>query len=330
MKEFELYEPVTVEEAIANLSQSGVPKALAGGSDLVGGIMKDWVSGPGMPIPDKLVDLDLIPELKGISATSDGVTIGTMTTLKEMAESEELLTNFPMLTESTLSVASQLIRSYGTLGGNLNQRVRCWFFRGEHFTCYKNGGDFCYAVTGANQYHAIIGGELCYIVHPSDTATALLALNASTRVAGPDGQREVSLDDYFVGPRDNVLVENILAPNEILVDVTIPSLGPNAKTAWIKMKNRQVYDFAVVSVAVVANIVDGVWESGRIVIGGVAPVPWRAMVIEDALAGNNVESAIQQAAALVRNEARPLSDNAYKVDLTVGIVERAVLKALAA
>lgn len=330
MKEFELYEPVTVEEAIANLSQSGVPKALAGGSDLVGGIMKDWVSGPGMPIPDKLVDLDLIPELKGISATSDGVTIGTMTTLKEMAESEELLTNFPMLTESTLSVASQLIRSYGTLGGNLNQRVRCWFFRGEHFTCYKNGGDFCYAVTGANQYHAIIGGELCYAVHPSDTATALLALNASTRVAGPDGQREVSLDDYFVGPRDNVLVENILAPNEILVDVTIPSLGPNAKTAWIKMKNRQVYDFAVVSVAVVANIVDGVWESGRIVIGGVAPVPWRATVIEDALAGNNVESAIQQAAALVRNEARPLSDNAYKVDLTVGIVERAVLKALAA
>lgn len=330
MKEFELYEPVTVEEAIANLSQSGVPKALAGGSDLVGGIMKDWVSGPGMPIPDKLVDLDLIPELKGISATSDGVTIGTMTTLKEMAESEELLTNFPMLTESTLSVASQLIRSYGTLGGNLNQRVRCWFFRGEHFTCYKNGGDFCYAVTGANQYHAIIGGELCYAVHPSDTATALLALNASTRVAGPDGQREVSLDDYFVGPRDNVLVENILAPNEILVDVTIPSLGPNAKTAWIKMKNRQVYDFAVVSVAVVANIVDGVWESGRIVIGGVAPVPWRATVIEDALAGNNVESAIQQAAALVRNEARPLSDNNYKVDLTVGIVERAVLKALAA
>lgn len=329
MKEFELHEPTTVEAAVEALSQSGNPKPLAGGSDLVGGIMKDWVSGPGMPLPEKLIDLATIPELKGISSTSSGTTIGAMTTLTEITSSADLQANFPVLTNATMSVASQLIRNFGTLGGNLNQDVRCWFFRGEHFTCYKNGGDFCYAVTGANKNHCIIGGELCYSVHPSDLASALLALNASGTIAGPSGRREVSLDDYFVGPRNNVLVENILEPNEILVDVMIPSLGANAKTAWIKLKDRNVYDFAVVSVAVVADIVDGVWGSGRIVLGGVAPTPWRATVIEDALAGKDIKSAIKQAAALVRNEARPLSDNGFKVDLAIGLVERAVLEALA-
>jgi xanthine dehydrogenase YagS FAD-binding subunit len=329
MKEFELHEPVTVEEAIEALGLSGNPKVLAGGSDIVGGIMKDWVSGPGMPIPEKLIDLATIPELKGISATSSGVTIGAMATLTEVAESEDLA-GFPVLTKATLSVASQLIRNFGTLGGNINQDSRCWFFRGENFTCYKNGGDFCYAVTGANQYHAIIDGELCYAVHPSDTATALVALNASGTIAGPSGRREVAFDDYFVGPRNNVLVENILETNEILLDVMIPSLGANTKTAWIKLKNREVYDFAVVSVAVVADIVDGVWESGRIVLGGVAPIPWRATAVEDALAGQNVESTIKQAAALVANASRPLSDNGYKVDIAIGLVERAVMQAMAA
>src|SRR5579859_2523964 len=128
---------------------------------------------------------------------------------------------------------------------------RCWFFRGENFACYKKGGDFCYAVTGDNRYHAIIGGELCYIVHPSDTSTALLALNASATVAGPGGQRTVKFDDYFHGPREDVLTENVLKANEVMTEVFVPTPAAGSKMAWNKLKDRQVYDFALVSVAAI-------------------------------------------------------------------------------
>lgn len=330
MKSFELYDATTVEEAVARLDNRGpTAKPVAGGSDLVTGVMKDWVQGSGMPYPETLVDITTIPELHGIAMADNGVTIGSATTLTDIIESEEINSGWPVLAEASLSVASPLIRNFGTLGGNINQRPRCWFLRGEHYDCYKKGGDFCFAVTGNNKPHAIIGGELCYIVHPSDLATALLALNASTTIAGPSGRREVAFDDYFVGPREDVLRENILQHNELMVDVRIPTLGPNTKTAWIKIKDRQVYDFALVSVAVVGTIEDGVWQDGRIVLGGVAPVPWRATVVEEALMGQNVEETIKSAAALIRNEARPLSLNAYKVDVAIGITERAVLSLLA-
>src|SRR3972149_10669116 len=190
MKSFELYEPTTVQEAVGILNQFGAKaKALAGGSDLVAGVMKDWVQGDGMPLPDALVDLTTIPQLKGIKVDSQGATIGAITTLTEITESKELADRFPLLTQAAHSVASPLIRNFGTLGGNINQRPRCWFFRGAEFNCYKKGGDFCYSVSGDNTYHAIIGGELCYIVQPSDPATALLALNATATIAGPSGLR---------------------------------------------------------------------------------------------------------------------------------------------
>jgi len=331
MKSFELYDATTVEEAVELLDKHGPrAKILAGGSDLVGGIMKDWVSGPGMPLPDVLIDIATISELHGINGSSGITSIGSMTTLTDVVRSDELKSNYPVLTEAAFSVASPLIRNFGTLGGNINQRPRCWFFRGEQFTCYKNGGDFCFAVTGDNRFHAIIGGELCYIVHPSDVATALLALNGSATIASPSGRREVAFDDYFIGPREDVLRENILQQNELMVDVRIPEMGPNTVMSWLKLKDRQVYDFAIVSVAVVANVENGVWQDGRIVLGGVAPVPWRAKVVEDALVGKDVDSAIAQAAALIRGEARPLSNNAHKVSIAVTLTERAVRAAVAA
>jgi xanthine dehydrogenase YagS FAD-binding subunit len=325
MKAFELYDATTVEEAVALLDKYGpTSKIVAGGSDLVTGVMKDWVQGPGMPYPEVLIDINTIPELHGIAAADSGLTVGSATSLTDIIESEEVNTGWRVLADSALSVASPLIRNFGTLGGNINQRPRCWFFRGEHYACYTKGGDFCYAVTGNNKPHAIIGGELCYIVHPSDTAVALLALNASTTIAGPSGRREVAFDDYFIGPREDVLRENILQPNELMVDVKAPALGENAKMAWIKVKDRQVYDFALVSVAVVATVEDGVWQDGRIVLGGVAPVPWRAEVVENALMGKNIEEAVTSAAALIRSEARPMSLNSYKVDIAIGLTERAV------
>ncbi len=227
-----------------------------------------------------------------------------------------------------MTVASPLIRNFGTLGGNLNQRPRCWFFRGENFNCYKKGGDFCYAVTGDNRYHAIIGGELCYIVHPSDTATALLALNAQAKIVGPSGERMVPFDSYFTGPREDVLRENVLKPNEILAEVSIPTPAAGTKMAWNKIKDRQVYDFALSSVAVAFQVENGVWKDGRVVLGGVSPVPYRAKVVEDALKGKDIKATIKQAAAAIKTVARPMSLNAYKVDLVQSLIERTVLEAL--
>src|SRR5438094_3332941 len=230
MKSFELYEPTTVQQAVGLLNQFGATgKALGGGSDLIGGVMKDWVQGKGMPLPVQVVDLTTIPDLKGIKVGSDGAHIGATTTLTEIIESKELQQTYPLLVQAASSVASPLIRNFGTLGGNINQRPRCWFFRGEDFACYKKGGDFCYAVTGDNRYHAIIGGELCYIVHPSDTATALMALGASAKIDGVNGQKTVSFDDYFTGPRVDVLRENILKPGEFMTHVTIPSPAGGTK-----------------------------------------------------------------------------------------------------
>src|SRR5438067_8831303 len=216
MKTFELYEPTTVQEAVGLLDKFGATsKALGGGSDLIGGVMKDWVTGKGMPLPVQVVDLTTIPDLKGIKVGSDGAHIGATTTLSEIIENKDLQQSFPLLTQAAVSVASPLIRNFGTLGGNINQRPRCWFFRGEDFNCYKKGGDFCYAVTGDNRYHAIIGGELCYIVHPSDTATALLALNASAKIAGVNGAKTVKFDDYFIGPRLDVLRVYVLTASAL-------------------------------------------------------------------------------------------------------------------
>jgi xanthine dehydrogenase YagS FAD-binding subunit len=330
MKGFDLHEPTTVSDAVGLLNQLGAGgKVLAGGSDLVGGVLKDWVTGKGMPLPSALVDITTIPELRGIKSGGSGITIGAATTLTDIIESADVQKTFPLLSEAAKSVASPLIRNFGTLGGNVNQRPRCWFFRGEDFACYKKGGDFCYAVTGDNTYHAIIGGELCYIVHPSDTATALLALNASAKVAGPSGVRDIAFDAYFHGPREDVLTETVLKPNELMTEVAIPTPAAGTKMAWTKLKDRQVYDFAIVSVAV-AFTIDGAgkWTDGRVTLGGVAPVPYRATVVENALKGQDVKAVAKQAAAQIRTVSRPMSLNSYKVDIAQNLIERTLLQAL--
>ena len=329
MKGFELYEPTTVPEAVGILTKFGIKaRPLGGGSDLVTGVMKDWVQGKGMPLPDALVDLTTIKDLHGIKAAGDALTIGATTTLTEIAESQDVVSRFPLLSQAILSVASPLIRNFATLGGNINQRPRCWFLRGEHFNCYKKGGDFCFAVTGVNRYHAIFGGELCYIVHPSDSATALLALNATATVAGPSGERQVPFDNFFIGPREDVLRENVLKPDEVMVNVSIPAPAAGTKMGWTKLKDRQVYDFAIASVAAAFTLEGNTWKDGRIVLGGVSPVPYRAKVVEDALKGKDVKATVKQAAAQLRTVARPMSLNAYKVDLVQGLIERTILQAM--
>jgi xanthine dehydrogenase YagS FAD-binding subunit len=330
MRGFDLYDATTVNEAVDLLrkNSSKTVKVIGGGSDLVGGIMKDWVSGKGMPLPDVLIDLTTIKDMTAIKVDGGSVTVGAAVTLTDLAESADIAAKFPLLVSAASSVASPLIRNFGTLGGNINQRPRCWFFRGEDFNCYKKGGDFCYAVTGDNRYHAIIGGELCYIVHPSDTATALLALNAKAKVAGVGGNREVAFDSYFIGPREDVLRENVLKKDEFMTHVEIPNPASGTKFGWTKLKDRQVYDFAVTSVAVAFTMDGNAWKDGRIVIGGVSPVPYRAKVVEDAIKGKDIKANIKSAAAAIRTVARPMSLNAYKVDLAASLVERTVLEAL--
>ena len=330
MRGFELYDAATVKEAVDLLGKySGrAVKVVGGGSDIVGGVMKDWVQGKGMPLPEVLIDITTIKDMVGIKTDGGGTTIGAATTLTDVIDNKDLATKLPVLTNAALSVASPLIRNFGTLGGNINQRPRCWFFRGEDFNCYKKGGDFCYAVTGDNRYHAIIGGELCYIVHPSDTATALLALNASAKIAGTGGERTISFDEYFTGPRVDVLRENVLKPNEFMTHVTIPNPASGTKFGWTKLKDRQVYDFALVSVAAVFTVSGGNWQDGRITVGGVSPVPYRAKVVEDALKGKDIKATVKSAAAQIRSVARPMSLNSYKVDLAQGLIERTILEAL--
>src|SRR5438067_8250067 len=330
MRAFELYDATSIKDAVdllkANASKSA--RVVAGGSDLVGGLMKDWVHGKGLAIPDVLVDITTIKELVGINEDGGGLTIGAATTLSDVINHKTVQDKYSLLGNAAQSVASPLIRNFGTLGGNINQRPRCWFFRGEDFNCYKKGGDFCYAVTGDNRYHAIIGGELCYIVHPSDSATALLALNAQAKVSGPGGDRMLPFDQYFHGPREDVLTENVLKPNEVVTEVFIPAPAAGTKMAWTKLKDRQVYDFAVVSVAAVYTLDGANWKDGRVTLGGVAPLPYRAQVVEDALKGKDVKATAKQAAAQIRTVARPMSLNSYKVDIAQGLVERTVLQAL--
>jgi xanthine dehydrogenase YagS FAD-binding subunit len=329
MQSFELHEPTTVQEAVNTLNSLGSRgKILAGGSDLVSGVMKDWVQGADMPLPEALVDVTTIPGLQGIVLTNEGATIGANTTLSEIVESTGLSERYPLLTEALHSVASPTIRNIATLGGNINQRPRCWFFRGN-FDCLKKGGDRCYSVGGDNRYHAIIGADRCFIVHPSDGATALLALNARARIAGPDGERTVAFDDFFLRPDQDMFRENVLQANEVMVEVFIPTPAPGTRQAWTKLQNREVYDFAVISVATAFTEENGVWADGRIVLGGVAPVPYRADVIENQLQGNSVTTSARQAAAMIRTIARPMSMNAYKVDVTQTLVERTLLQALA-
>jgi xanthine dehydrogenase YagS FAD-binding subunit len=330
MRQFVLLQPKSLAQAVDTLRDKGLDaRPLGGGTDLVMGVMRDQVMGAGMPFPEELVDLMGIPELSGVRLEGTDCVIGASTTLVEVVENDDVARHWPLLVDAAASVATPEIRAVGTVGGNIHQRPRCWFFRNKDFDCIKKGGDICYAVKGDNRYNAIIGGHVCYIVHPSDLATALVALNASARVVSSEEERTIAFDDYFVDTRENLLQETVLTPEEILKEIVLTAPASGTSYAWEKLNDKGLptWDFALVSAAVVAQIEDGVWRDGRIVLGGVAPFPYRATIVEEALVGRNVEEAIAAAAAEIRKVARPMSHNDYKVELAEVIIERAVRKA---
>jgi xanthine dehydrogenase YagS FAD-binding subunit len=324
---FDYVDAATLPEAVATLTRHG-PRAqvLAGGTDLLG-LMKDRISGPGMPVPDVLVNVKRIPDLHGVAETAGGgLRIGAAVTLAELEHDPRVTARFPALAQAAASVATTQIRAMGTVGGNLCQRPWCWYFRHPQFPCLKRGGNQCYALPGSNRtYFGVLGLGVCVMSHPSDLAPALIALDARVAIAGATGLRRVPIEQFFRGPRSRT--ETVLEPGEILVAVDVPAPAPGARSLFLKHRVRGTWDFALSEVAVSAT---PRWENVRVALGGVAPFPFRATAAEAVLAGRAPSpSLLREAAQAAVGKARPLTQNGYKIDLTRALVAR-TLSALAA
>lgn len=329
MKSFEWTNPTTINEAVKLLSVSGgdideAPRPIAGGQDLLT-TMKDYTSRPA-----RLVNLKQIRGLDRITLNARGLTIGALVTLTELEENAGVRKSFPGLSEAAHSIATPQIRNLGTVGGNLCQRPRCWYFRLEEVNCLKKGGSECYAATGENKYNAIIGGGPSYIVHPSDLAPMLLALGARVTVSGAAGRRVIPLDKFFTLPSEgNIRRENVLGNDDIITEVFVPASAFAARSTYLKFKERESLDFALASVAAAVQLAPNkTVRDARIVLGGVAPIPWRVPAAEKYLVGKELKpDVLAEAAKLALAEAKPLEKNAYKVPLTQTLVRRALAKA---
>jgi len=309
----------SVKEAISGLSQ-GNARLHAGGTDLLG-CLRDRVF-----TIDTMVSISGLRELKGIRETPEGgLSIGALTTITEVSESRVIRDRYPALAQAALEVASPQLRNQGTLGGNLCQKPRCWYYRGE-FHCLRKGGDTCYAFAGENHYHCIFGGNRCYIVHPSDTAPALTAYEATISIAGPAGMRNVSIDRFFVPASEDVTRETVLEKGEIVTGIMLPSPSGELKSSYRKVRARQSWDFALAGVALALRMSGSTVADARIVLSGAAPVPWRPVEAEKALIGNVLSpGSIRRTAALSVSRAQPLKHNAYKVPLFRGMIEEELM-----
>lgn len=325
MKAFEYYKVTSVPQAISLLTKLQEKAAiLAGGSDL-SGIMKDRLEGPKLKMPQCLIDIKGIKDLNYIKEQKNSLKIGATTTLSEMVFSNLIRERYPLLVQAASQVGVPQIRNVGTLGGNLCQRPRCWYFRGRLFKdCLRKGGGNCYASNGENQYHAIIGNSVCCMVYPSDMAPALMALNARVEIATPKGNKTVSIEQFYVRPEKNVLRENILSPQEMVVAVEVPAPAAPSRGVYLKLKERQAFDFAVTSVAIILNLKNKIVADSRVVFGGIAPFPLRSAKTESILKGKEVKECISAACKAAVDGAQPLSKNGYKVDATRGILEEAL------
>ncbi len=319
MNNFKLAQPQNIEQAASLLADKKV-FLMAGGTDLLDEIKNEII------IPDVVVDLKSIPDLAYIQRTDGKVRIGAMTRVSELAENQTIKTSYPVLHEAALSLATPQLRNVGTVGGNLCQRPRCWYYRDPQVECRKKGGSRCYASGGRNRYHAILGGGICHIVYPSDLAPALISLDAEVTIATANGNRTVPLEEFYTLPRVDVQKENILKINEILKEIEIPTPKNEAKSTYVKLKERGTWDFALVSAAVCGIASGKTFKDIKIVLGGVAPIPWRLEKAENFLKGNPVTNdVVKQAVKEALSDARPLNENAYKQDLAAIAVSRAVL-----
>ena len=314
--------PTSLVDAVERLDADG-PRAapVGGGSDLLG------------MIKDELTPIDVLVNLKGMNAhgalegvepAAGGVRIGGLVTLAQLSTHPLVAAPYRLLAEAAGSVATPQIRNVGTVAGNICQRPWCWYYR-QKFPCYKHGGSRCFSRTGENQFNAIFGGGPSYIVHPSDTAPALVALGASFRLLGPEGDRTVPAAEFFTLPRADVSRENVLRPNEVLADIAVPA-ARGLRSTYAKVLDREAWTHAVVSAAVALEMDGATVRRVGIVLGGVAPMPWPLPAVEELLAGERVtETLAGEAGRLAVDGAQPLAKNAYKVTLVENLVRRTLV-----
>jgi xanthine dehydrogenase YagS FAD-binding subunit len=321
MKAFANANPRDVAHALTLVRQAqrdGKQVAMAGGGSDLLGMMKER-----LVTPDVVVSLKAIKGLDTITSTRDGgVAIGALTTLDAIARDATIRTRYAVLADAAEAVATPQIRNVATIAGNVCQRPWCWYYR-NGFNCLKAGGTTCYSVTGENTFHAIFGGGPSYIVHPSDTAPALVALDATFHVSGAAGERTVAAGDFFVLPKDDVTRENVLKDGEVLTSITLPAA--RGRSAYHKVMDREAWTHAIVSAAIVIETKDGVCSRARLVLGGVAPIPWRLAAVETLLTGQRITAAVaERAGATAVEGARPLAKNAHKIPMTHALVARGV------
>src|SRR5215813_12541441 len=254
---------------------------VGGGSDLLA-LVKEHIA-----TPDVLVNLKTIKGLDQVKPANGGVNIGGLITLDTLSRNDVVRRQYTVLAEAAETVATPQIRNVGTLAGNVCQRPWCWYFR-NGFPCYKNGGNTCFSFGGENQFHAIFGGGPSYIVHPSDTAVALLALGAKFRIVGASGERTLAAADFFALPQQNPARENVLAADEALAEIQVPAPRVGTRSTYHKIMDREAWTHAVVSAAFVLEMDRQICRSARIVLGGVAPIPWRLPQVEQMLAGQRI------------------------------------------
>jgi xanthine dehydrogenase YagS FAD-binding subunit len=324
MPNFSYIRPRSLKEAIQHLSSDGA-RVHAGGTDLLG-CLRDNIFGT-----KKVVSISGLNELRFIRETKEGgLRIGTLTTISEITNSKRVRDRYPGLAKAASEVASPQLRNQGTIGGNLCQKPRCWYYRGE-FHCLRKGGNTCYAYQGENQFHCIFGsGHICYITHPSDAATALVANEATLRIAGPKGMKLIPIEKFYILPSQDVEKETVLKSNEILTEILLPPQPKDLRSSYRKVRARQSWDFALAGVALTLKFKEDRAEKARLVLSGAAPIPWRLKEAEQVLIGNRLDTdTIKRTVDAVLKNAQPLEKNGYKIPLFRGILEeelRAIAK----
>jgi xanthine dehydrogenase YagS FAD-binding subunit len=322
VKPFKHIDVKTVNKACDLLkAYRGKAKLIAGGTDLLG-ILKDQIVPD---YPEVIINIKTIPGLNYIREDSKGLKIGGLTTLSNIAGSSVIKEKYKALAEAAYAVATPQIRNMATFAGNLCQEVRCWYYRYPHaiggrLLCLRKGSGPCLAVSGDNRYHAILGGKGCFAVCPSDTAVALTALNATIRIAGARKNRIVPIKDFFT------TLGNLLQPGEIVTEIQIPKPLDKAKQTFLKLTLRKPVDFAIVSVASVISLEGEICRDASIALGAVAPVPIKAVQAEQIIKGKPLDAkTAEQAAEAAVAGAKPLSMNAYKIEETKILVQRAIM-----
>lgn len=293
-------------------------EAIAGGTDMLGELKRK------IRYPRRLLNLKSIPGLKEIRYDR-GLHIGALVTLAEIEHPPVILKKFPILSQSASLVATPQLRNMGTIAGNLCQHPRCWYYRNRLFHCWLKGGEKCFAVEGENKYHAILGGEICHAVHPSDLAPALMALHAKVEVIRYGVKREISLEALYRKPSKDHRQMTILKPGELIKEIRIPAPSLESRGVYLKAMERQAWSFALVSVAAHLKFDSGYIQEANLILGGVAPIPWQAKEAEVVLKGQKLsEELAGQAGEAAMMSARPLRDNEYKIKLVKGLIKQAL------